>query len=367
MHIDMPTRFDVERLAAARDPYSVSIYLSTSSVPADSEKNQSRARALFASAIDQLREGGGKESVGVVEEFLSGLLEAPEFWFDMGRSLAIFASPSAVLEFRLPNELQDHVSVSDRFAITPLLRALTFPNAAFVLAISQNDARLIEVTTDQPAEEIAVPGMPRGAADAAGLASIGGRSHFGRLQGDEGRKVRLTQYARTVDHLLRPLLNGQSLPLIVAATEPLRSIYRNLAGYAHLASEVIEGNPDELTSAQLADAARGVLDRIYAADLVALQSTFEERRTNGRASADLSDLARAAAFGAVETLAVDMDAQVMGSVGDDGVLTFDADARRDAVEEIARRAIGTGARVLALRRSDMPDNAQAAGILRYAV
>ena len=367
MHIDMPTRYDLERLAAARDPHSVTVYLPTSSVPADSEENQTRARSLFGSAIELLRTRGNKEAAAAVESFLHELLETPEFWFDMGRSLAIFATPTSVVEFRLPNDLEDHVSVTDRFAITPLLRATTFPNAALVLAISQDGARLVEVSADRPAEEITVPGMPADAASAVGLESIGGRSHFGRLHGDEGRKVRLTQYARSVDHVLRPILNGQSLPLVIAATEPLRSIYRNLTGYAHLAAEAIEGNPDELSSAQLADAARGVLDRIYAADLVALQEKFEERRTNGRGSADLSDLARAAAFGAVETLAVDMDAAVDGSVGDDGMLTLEAGTGHDAIEEIARRALGTGARVLALRQADMPDNAQAAGILRYAI
>ncbi|WP_024365951.1 hypothetical protein [Arthrobacter sp. TB 26] len=367
MHIDMPTRYDLERLAAARDPHSVTVYLPTSTVPADSEENQTRARSLFGSALELLRAGANKDSLTAIESFLHELLETPEFWFDMGRSLAIFATPTSVLEFRLPNDLENHVSVSDRFAITPLLRAVTFPNAALVLAISQDGARLIEVSADRPAQEITVPGMPVDAGSAVGLDSIGGRSHFGRLQGEEGRKVRLAQYARSVDHALRPILNGQSLPLVIAATEPLRSIYRNLTGYAHLAAEAIEGNPDELTSAQLAEAARGVLDRIYASELVALQATFEERRASGRASTDLSDLARAAAFGAIATLAVDMDAQISGSVGDDGALTFDADTGHDAVEEIARRALGTGARVLAVRRSDMPENVQAAGILRYAI
>ncbi|GAA2129643.1 MULTISPECIES: baeRF11 domain-containing protein [Arthrobacter] len=367
MHIDMPTRYDVERLAAARDPHSVTVYLSTSSVPAHSEDNQSRARSLFSSAVEQLRQGGNNDAVAAIETFLDELLGSPEFWFDMGRSVAIFVTPTSILEFRLPNDLEDHVSVSDRFAITPLLRALTFPNAALVLAISQNGARLIEVTADRPAEEVTVPGMPRDAASAVGLESIGGRSASGRLQGDEGRKVRLTQYARSVDHALRPLLNGNSLPLVIAATEPLTSIYRNLTGYAHLASEVIEGNPDELTPAQLAEAARGVLDRIYAADLVALQTTFEERRSNGRGTTDLSDLARAAAFGAIATLAVDMDAQVNGAVGDDGALTLDGDTGQDVVEEIARRALGAGARVLAVRRSDLPENVEAVGILRYTI
>ncbi len=179
--------------------------------------------------------------------------------------------------------------------------------------------------------------------------------------------MRLTQYARAVDHSLRPILNGESLPLILAAAEPLASIYRNLTGYAALAPELIRGNPDELTEAQLADAAREILDGVYAAELKELQETFAERRQNGRAATDLSDLARAAAFGAIGTLAVDMDAEVPGSVGDDGTLTLGEDTGLDAIEEIARRAIVTGARVLAVRSSDLPDGVTAAGILRYAV
>ena len=66
--------------------------------------------------------------------------------------------------------------------------------------------------------------MPRNAESVVGLRSIGGRSPYGRLHSGEGRKVRLTQYARAVDHALRPILNGESLPLILAATEPLAGI-----------------------------------------------------------------------------------------------------------------------------------------------
>src|SRR5699024_359509 len=43
VHIDMPRRTDIERLAAARDPLSVSIYLPTS-IPPDAEHDQLQAR-----------------------------------------------------------------------------------------------------------------------------------------------------------------------------------------------------------------------------------------------------------------------------------------------------------------------------------
>jgi len=371
VHIDMPSRADIERLAAARDDLSITVYLPTSPIPVNDEENRLRARALFDEAISRVEQLADKQTARALTDDLYALLDDLEFWRDLGRSLAIFVTPSSVLEFRLANELTEYVAVADRFAITPLLRAVTFPQAAFVLALSQNGARLIEVSADAPAQEIEVPGIPPNAEAFLSPRSIGGRSPYGRIQGDEGRKVRLTQYARAVDHALRPVLNGESLPLIIAAAEPLSSIYRGLAGYSGLASEGIGGSPDDQSPAQLAQAARSVLDDIYAAELKELAEVFADRRGSGRAVSDLSDLARAAAMGSLDTLAVDMEAVVPGFVTDDGALVLeDASSSvvpgHDALEEIARRALATGARVLALRRADLPDRVQAAGILRYA-
>lgn len=365
MYIDMPTRTDIERIAAARDEVCVSVYLPTNPAAHSTEHDLLRARALFDRALEQVRGIADKDVVQAIEEHIEGLLEHAEFWFDLGRSLAVFVTQDRLIEFRLPHELEEHVVVSDRFSITPLLRATTFPQSAFVLAISQNENRLVEVMADAPPRRVEVAGVPQDAASAVGLRSISGRSAYGRLQGDEGRKVRLTQYARAVDHALRPILNGESLPLIVAATQPLLAIFKGVSGYAHLAADELRGNADELTDAQLAEGAREILDGIYEAELKDLHGTFLERRQEGRASTDLSDLARAAAFGALSVLAVDMGAEVAGSVSEDGSLELGGD--HDAIEEIARLALASGTRVLSVRGSDMPGEVQVAGILRYAV
>lgn len=365
MHIDMPTTADIARLASARDSLSVTIYLPTSPVPADSEHNLLRARELFETAKAQVRAKVDKRTAEKNEIQLEDLLEDTEFWFELGRSLAIYLTPTSAMENRLANGLEAHVSVGDRFSITPLWRVTAFPQSALVLALAQNCVRLVKVSAEGPAREIELPDAPRDAASAAGLRSIGGRAPFGRLQGDEGRNVRLTQYARAVDHALRPLLNGESLPLILAAAEPLLSIFRNNAGYAQITETQIRGNAEDLSDHELAESARGILDEMYAAEVKALQETFFERRASGRASIDLSDLARAAAFGNLTTVVVDLNAEVAGSVHDDGTLRLGTE--HDALEEIARRALATGARVLALRSGDMPEQAQAAGILRFSV
>ena len=105
--------------------------------------------------------------------------------------------------------------------------------------------------------------------------------------------------------------------------------------------------------------------------LVEVAAQFTYRAAQGRATTDIAQAARAATYGAVETLIVDMDQVVVGTVADaDGAVTL-AD-RADAsnygvVDEIASRALRAGARVISARKADVPGNGALAAILRYAV
>ncbi|MGZ4323831.1 MAG: baeRF11 domain-containing protein [Solirubrobacteraceae bacterium] len=288
------------------------------------------------------------------------------------RSLAAFVTPEGLTTFRLPNRLLGVVEAADRFYVKPLLRTVTFPQVAFVLALAQGSVRLIEVSPDVEPAEVAIPDMPQDAASAAGRSSLADRAPIRRIQGDEGRKLRLRQYARKVDQAVRPFLSGLDVPLILAAAEPLDSIYRSVNSYPRLAPGGISGNPERTPDAELAAGAREVLDELYARELRATQELFERRRSEGRGLVDIGDVARAATFGAVDTLLIDIDEVVVpGSVDEDtGAVTL-ADAPTAAgysvVDEIASRAWLAGATVLAVRQQDVPDGTSVAAILRYRI
>ncbi len=372
MHIEIPTRTDIQRLMAVRQPGCVSIYMPTTPETPAADAERIELKNLAAEATEQL---AGPElergELGELEEVLDDLVTDHSFWEQQARSLAVFATPAGARTFRLPNRLTRMVEVSDRFHVKPLLRAVTFPQAAFVLALSQNGARLVEVAAEAAPVEVAVPDMPTDAASAVGKASLGDRSADRRIQGSEGRKVRLRQYARRVEQALRPQLVGMDLPLILAATEPLESIFPAVNTYPHLAGRVIAGNPDELSAAELGEASRGVLDDLYAEELAGLKARYEASTPQGRASDDLGEIARAATFGAVDTAFVDIDTVIPGFVDEESgaITTDDAD---DAVnygvaDEIARRVLLTGGRVLAVRGDDVPGRGSVAAILRYPV
>jgi hypothetical protein len=114
-----------------------------------------------------------------------------------------------------------------------------------------------------------------------------------------------------------------------------------------------------------------VLDDFYAAQLHDVQELYGLRSADRRAVSDVAEVARAATFGAVEILLVDVDSSVAGSADDQtAAVTFARAATgdvHDVTDEIARRAWLSGARVLAVRQPDIPGQGAVAAILRYAL
>lgn len=371
LYVDVPTSREVAALNLVRSDACISIYLRTTPLTQEIRDSQITLGNLVKKAIGQLEAAGlEKRRIWPLQEQLDSLLGDDEFWEHQAHSLAILATPDLTRAYRLANKLTDMVEVSDRFHLKPLLRAITFPHAAHVLAISENAVRLVEVYSDLPATEIRVPNMPKDAASAVGKSSINDSGSGRRLEGLQGQKVRLGQYVRKIDAALRPVLIHSDTPVVLAATLPVESLFRSLSALP-LLPQTIEGSPDRLTDAELATAARPVLDIHNKSQIEGFHRLFEQRAGQNRVTTDISDAARAATFGGVESLLIDMDSIINGFVDDEtGAVTFASEgdaASYGVVDEIAGRALRSGARVLAVRKADIPAEKELAAILRYPV
>jgi len=372
LHVDIPTLPEIRSLIAARGDTCVSIFVLTTPQTQHVKASRIAFGNLTKSALHQLDAAGfDKRRRALLEDELAALGEDDDFWRLQAHSLAVLATPDSVRTFRLATAITDTVEVSDRFHLKPLLRAIAFPQHAFVLALSENAARLVEVFADLPPSPVRVADLPKSAADAVQRASLNNLSPNSRIHGAEGQKVLLRQYARQVDTRLRPVLAGRETPLILAATEPLGPIFRAVNTYPALAEEGIPTSPDRLSDHELASAARAILDRIYTKEVEAANGLYQTRLGQRRATTDIGEAARAATNGAVELLLVDIDRTIPGTVGEtDGAVSLAAaagPASYDVVGEIAGRAILAGARFLGLRRADIPGEAPLAAILRYPI
>jgi release factor family 11 len=258
-------------------------------------------------------------------------------------------------------------------------------------ALAQKSVRVVEVSPDLPSAVIDVEDLPEDAGRAvrgsgeigdwpnsprprlrasAGPRGAGGYWPSGSIQAAEGQKALLRPFARNVDRALRPLLTGSGIPLVLAATEPLASIYRSVNTYTRLAGTTIEGSPEALTEAELGVRARTILDGMYRDELAVWRTFFETRSNQGRATTDIAHAARAATIGAVDSMLVDIDEVVLGRIDEDGAVVFAEQqnaSNYDLVDEIATRVITTGGRVIGVRKSDIPRSAALAVILRYPV
>jgi len=390
LHIDIPTLTEFKALAQIKGETCVSLYLPTSPLVDNIRANRIAFRDLAREALAQLREAGAdKRKIAVFEErfdHLAGLEHDVQdedkirklqrakpdpfdtFWRYQANGLAVLSTPGLMRMFRLPNPPKPLAEVADRFHLTPLIRVMTSPHDIFVLALAEESVRLIHAFANFPPVRLQIPDLPRNAEEATRRPSFHVRAPRRRLQNLEGEKVLLHKYVRKVEQAVHGVLAGLNTPLVLAAEEPLATMFRSLNTYPRLADEIIEGNPDLTTDAELEDAAIPILDRLYSRELKAVIARYDELKPR-RATTDVSYAAHAATAGAVEQLLVDLDAVVPGLVSDiDGSVIYSAsdDAETySVVDEVARRALYTGARVLGARREELPDRAPLAAILRY--
>lgn len=371
LYVDIPTARDIAHLNEARADACVSIYLGTTPLSEHAHEMRVTIQNLMKKAIEQLEAAGiDKRRAALIRGHFDHLLDDDDFWDHQAHSLAVFATPDRIRTFRLANRLTDMVEVSDRFHIKPLLRAVTHPQTAYVLAVSENAVRLVSMSGDTEAQNVRVPDMPKDAASAVGKASINDSGAGRRIGGMEGQKIRLAQYIRQIEAALRPVLSHSDMPVVLAATQPVAALVRTVSSLK-LLPQTIEGSPDDTSEADLAAAARPVLDAQHASEIKAFADRFEQSAGANKATGDISDAARAATFGGIDTLLVDIDATVPGTVDDETGAVIFADAQGAGsygiVDEIVGRAMRTGARVMAVRREDIPGGSDLAAILRYPV
>lgn len=371
MSIDIPTPDDFAHLTQARNDASVSIYIGAAGggnrgITHDVDAAQTALRSALSDCLKELADASAADRQAIadaIEELVGDRL----FWATGARSLAIFASPEGMRVFRLMNRLSTSCSTGDRFDVGPMIRAVTFDHTGYVLAITEGDVRLLHLTSDATSSSVELTELPEDASDALTRDPATGRFNRHRADGTLGPKVEQRRYASIVQDAVLAAIGSDRSPLVLAAASDLDPAYREVNSYDALLDKGIAANPASLTDADLEAQAREILDDVHKEKLAAWRETFGTRQANGRASSQLSDIARAAWEGRVDQLLFDLDHADEGTIDEFGVIAHAEQPGSQTyriVDEIAAQVLRTGGVVRAVRAEDLPSDAPVAATFR---
>ena len=356
---ELPTMEDLKELARRRE-HAVTVYVSTSPIVSERATSQVSAKSAVDAAIRHFREQGISHAE---EEELRSQWEAiaagPEPWSNLSSSLAIFIAPGFGEVYVLPNRLENQHQAADNFDLGQLLRVIAFPQEAYALTLSTNGWNLWRATATTRTTEFEVKGdHPADAADATNRATIRGRQHDRRLVGDEGRKSLLETYAARVAEAVASELNAddphRSRPLFVFATDPLLDFYCAIDQRRQLVP--VPGAPDGLRADQIDERIRECLAGLNAARTTARLESIGNDVSSGLVLTDLGDIARAAAYGAVQTLIYNFTIDILGSFDDiTGEIAYAEGDQPgyDLLSRIAIKVLDGGGEVVAVRSDEV--------------
>lgn len=375
----------LEDLLRSHEAPCVSMTLPTDGVGKDALQATLRYRHLLEQAEQELPGGLDGESVAGMMAPLRQLLDDAPFWAAQDQGLAVYSAPGWMLLVRLPYVPPEQVQVADHFLLRPLVVLLGQPQQGYVLALSINRARVIEVTA-QGGRELAIDGLPESMEEALGETQYysevnvhsGGPASLGRRGGvvhghgdnDEERQAsNLVAYFRRVSAALDGRLPA-SVPWVLAAVEEYYPLFRRASkDDARLLPEMIRGNPDALDPQQLAERARSLLESRGASEIVSRLQRFEREAGTPRVAVELSTIALAAHQGRVASLLVSPGVQYWGELDPDtGQLSVHSERKQGDVELVETTVFHTlknGGEVLEVPISQLPVGDEMAALLRY--
>lgn len=379
--LDIVTQTTLEELMEVSGPRCITFYLPTHPAGPGVKEGAIRLRNLIAAAGRELeRRGVASRERRELLDPASALVEDAGFWEHTEQGLGVFLDASRLQRFRLSTPVEDAVMVSDRFWIAPLLPFVASEDRFHVLALSQNEVRVVECVQDtvDVLDLGAVPAsldealrlddresqLQSHGADRVGRGDVSAQFH-GQGGAGEFDDVDQERFLHLVDRGLTEVVGGDSDPLVLAGVDEIVARFRKVSHQRRIVDGQIGGNPEGTSAELLCAQGAPLVSAQFGAQLDALRAFGE---SHARRAESVLDLVEASAAGRVAHLFVRIGHRCWGSVSPGGdVSEHDTrgDGDVDLVDVIARATLDHGGRVFTLDASDMPSDAPLAGVLRY--
>jgi hypothetical protein len=246
-----------DELAGEQGKYCISIYIPTQRIGENKEswhmlKNQ-------VSGIEKQLTGFNlkRNEIDKYLDPVKEILNDSSFWRHLSDSLIIFRNKEKFITKNLPLEVDEFSLVSDKFYLLPLLDMFNQDNTYFIFLLSLKKNKLFQATQNEISEVFTEDVFPEDVYDSAGkdveqksLQSRGEQTgegfalFHGKGEGKDDKKIERYKYLRDISHAIDDLLEGYSIPLVIASTEDLFSQFHDISSCKNVYPTCVAGNYD---------------------------------------------------------------------------------------------------------------------------
>jgi hypothetical protein len=383
---------EIKRLTKVYQPPCISIFLPIHD-EADTKiwQGQQRLRNLLRAVRPPAHSFADVHQTALWKP-IEALVARREIWLQPHNGLAIFRSPEFFCFYSLPYRVREQGIVGSHFYLKPLLPLLTNEKPFYILAVSQNEVRLLKATHYSVTELALPPSVPDSFADSLGDSNTdkeveyhscasgatigkGGRRpvvFHGQGVGNEDEKRHLLRYFQKIDRGLHELFHKETAPLVLASAEFLWPIYREANTYPYLMPEGVAGNADrkQATARMLQRRAWPLVESLAMKEQGTALARFEEERGSKRTSDSISEVIPAACEGRIKDLFIASDRELWGAYDQSSPFLKLHDSVQAGDEDLldlaARQTLLHGGAVYTLARAKMPGAGLLAATYRYA-
>ncbi|MCE5328479.1 MAG: hypothetical protein ABFD92_12925 [Planctomycetaceae bacterium] len=385
------TKARIRELMSQVHPQNVSITMAMHPFGPSKQEDALRLKNLLEKARNGLMALGvaGARAQRRVDG-VAARVGAGHIWENQCHGLAVYLGQERDYVFLLPQPPREMVVVGPRFQIKPLLAAVSPQGKFYILALSSNHVRLYEVDR-RSIKAVETPAIPRDYAEAtrfnefqrqvsfhtgtSGHGPGARRPAMFHAQGgggdDSDKKKYLLDFCHLVDTGLQNVLAGETVPLVLAACEPLAGMFRQCCSYRFLYDRSVDGNPELLAPQDLHALAMREMGEHFSLTRRRHGDLYRQLASTPHASSNIEEILSAAGYGRVETLFVSGEDQCWGRYdGDSGQMEIH-DAQQDGDEDLfdlaAAQTFQNGGTIHVLPRNEMPDTGAIAATFRYAL
>ena len=383
---DNISKKELERLLGTSEPYCISIFIPTH--PHGEDVLQGRDAQAFEVQLREIRKE--LESHSLSDKDIESRLHPLEtlrgdsdFWREQTEGLAVFASSDLLKIIKLPMSVKPLHRLSSAFYLLPLVAVLKESQEFYVLSLELERIRLFKGKGESIMEIPLKDRIPERMEDRVGYdyeeKGLQFRSqhqaheaagYHGHAEADRDRKNEIKRFFRDVDKGIRPILQEEPAPLVLASQQYLAGIYRTVCTYPHLVDETLVANLSEAKPEELMRKTLELLKPWTEKDRREKWDRFREFHGTGKATSQLSQILQAALEGRVDTLFIKKDAEAWGNFNTaTGKMEMEEDPDAftgSLLNKALTLTLQQGGEVYLKEPEEMPEGAQyAVALFRY--